>query len=98
MLRLLGLAAAVATLPLLAFSGPSALAANVHCGETITQDTTLDSDLDCSGPARVVVVEGDLVCQGSGCEGLDVVGPATLDLGGHTITGPGRGNCFLCLS
>jgi hypothetical protein len=48
-----------------------ALAATVHCGDVITQDTTLTSDLGgCSGAAA-----------------LGVDGDVTLDLNGHTISG-----------
>jgi parallel beta-helix repeat protein len=46
-----------------------ALATHVSCGDTITQDTTLDNDLiDCSGAGIVI--------------GADNI---TLDLGGHTV-------------
>ena len=53
---------------------PTAASANhVACGDTITQDTTLDSDLvNC--PARGLVI---------GADGVD------LDLAGHTISGTG---------
>jgi nitrous oxidase accessory protein NosD len=52
-----------------------ALAAHVACGDTITQDTTLDSDLlDC--PGNGVHLDGDGI---------------TLDLGGHVIDGTRRG-------
>jgi parallel beta-helix repeat protein len=54
---------------------PSALAAEVHCGETITQDTTLDSNLvDCPGDGIVIGADG-----------------VTLDLNGHTLDGRGGG-------
>ena len=46
----------------------------LSCGETIRQNTTLKSDLNCSGHG--VVIDG---------EGI------VLDLGSHTIRGPGRG-------
>jgi hypothetical protein len=50
-----------------------AVATHVSCGDTITTDTTLDSDLaNCPGPGLVI--------------GADNV---TLDLGGHTIDGDG---------
>jgi large repetitive protein len=67
--KLLGLLAAIATASvLLVLAGGEALAA-VQCGDVITQDTTLDSDLiDCSGAALTI--------------GADDI---TLDLGGHTI-------------
>ena len=45
----------VATFALfLALSPGSALAGHVQCGDTITQDTTLDSDLDCVGTGIAV--------------------------------------------
>ena len=51
----------------------SASAAHVQCGDVITQDTTLDSDLiDCPGHGVVI-----------GASGI------TLDLAGHTIDGTG---------
>jgi hypothetical protein len=52
-----------------------ALASHVNCGDTITQDTTLDSDLlNCPGDGVVI-----------GADGI------TLDLAGHAITGAGEG-------
>jgi parallel beta-helix repeat protein len=57
----------------IALSAGQALATHVHCGETITQDTTLDSDLiDCPGDGIVI--------------GADDI---TLDLNGHVIDGAG---------
>jgi parallel beta-helix repeat protein len=54
-------------------SGSQAFAAHVWCGDVITQDTTLDSDLvDCPGDGIVI--------------GADDV---TLDLDGHTVDGDG---------
>jgi hypothetical protein len=54
------------------WSAGQASAAHVACGDTITRDTTLDSDLvDC--PKVGIVIGADNV---------------TLDLGGHTIDGP----------
>jgi parallel beta-helix repeat protein len=54
--------------------GSQALAAPVNCGDTITADTTLDSDLlDC--PNNGVVIGADDI---------------TLDLNGHTIGGNGE--------
>ena len=54
-------------------AAPTARASHVSCGQTITTDTTLDSDLaDCSGHGVVI-----------GAHGL------TLDLAGHTIDGNG---------
>ena len=50
MRRLLGLVAAAAvSMALLALTAGQALASHVQCGDVITQDTTLDSDLTCSG-------------------------------------------------
>src|SRR5687768_8814936 len=55
---------------------PAAAANHVACGDAITSDTTLDSDLvDC--PAN------GLTIQGSG---------VTLDFAGHSIDGTGTGN------
>jgi parallel beta-helix repeat protein len=52
-----------------------ALASHVRCGDAITQDTKLDSDLvNCAGDG-IVIGASDI----------------TLDLGGHTIDGTGRG-------
>jgi parallel beta-helix repeat protein len=48
-----------------------ALATHVECGDTITEDTTLDSDLTNCHPYGVVIGADDI----------------TLDLGGHTIDG-----------
>jgi parallel beta-helix repeat protein len=73
------LAAALAAL--LVLSADQALASHVDCGEIITEDTTLDSDLvDCPGDGIRI-----------GADNL------TLDLNGHTIDGdggsPGAGGC-----
>lgn len=46
--------------------------ANVACGHAITQDTTLTHELHCPGGSGLHVVASDV----------------TLDLGGHSITGP----------
>ena len=52
-----------------------ALARHVQCGERITENVRLDSDLrDCDGVGLVVGADG-----------------VTVDLGGHTIDGTGRG-------
>ena len=60
-------------LALLVLLPGSAAATHVQCGDVITQDTTLDTDLiDCPGDG-VVIGAGDV----------------TLDLGGHTIDGTG---------
>ena len=45
------------------------------CGDTLTADTTLDSDLDCSGPGGTALIIG--------ANGM------TLDCRGHTLTGDG---------
>ena len=70
MRRLLGLALATVTaMALLALTAGQALASHVHCGDVITQDTTLDSDLICppgavepgtnrSGPALKIEADG----------------------------------------
>ena len=64
-----------------ALPAPPALATHVGCGDTVTRDTTLDSDLlDC--PGNAVRVDGDGV---------------TLDLGGHVIDGTGRGLGILAI-
>jgi large repetitive protein len=58
---------------LFAFQGGQAFAAHVTCGDVITQDTTLDSDLvDCPSDGIVIGADG-----------------VTLDLGGHLIDGDG---------
>jgi len=57
------------------WSVPAAKAAHVSCNETISTDTTLDSDLTkCTGPGIRI--------------GADNI---TLDLNGHTISGRGKG-------
>jgi len=62
---------ALALASFVAFSTEQASASHVHCGDTITTDTTLDSDL--------------LYCPNNGIViGADNV---TLDLNGHTISG-----------
>src|SRR5215217_4952654 len=61
----------------LALTAGQASASHVSCGDTITADTTLDSDLvDCPGNGIVI--------------GADDV---TLDLNGHTIDGDGVLGC-----
>ena len=63
----------VFTAAMLFVSGGQALANHVECGDVITQDTKLDSDL--------------IDCPGDGLEiGADNV---TLDLNGHTVDGDG---------
>src|SRR5438552_1541473 len=64
----------VAIVVLLGVNGEQALASHVSCGATITQDTTLDSDLtDCSGYYGIIIAADDV----------------TLNLNGHTIDGVG---------
>jgi large repetitive protein len=71
MRRLLRLAlpGVIAAAMVLALNCGQALASNVHCGDVITQDTTLDSDLVCSSAPALAI-------------GADNV---TLNLGGHAI-------------
>jgi parallel beta-helix repeat protein len=58
---------------LLAACAPAALATHIGCGVTVTQDTTLDSDLvDCPGNGVLIAGTG-----------------VTLDLAGHLIDGTG---------
>ena len=67
------LVAVVAAAGAMALGGGRALASHVSCGDTITADTTLDSDLlDC--PNNGIVIGADDV---------------TLDLNGHTVAGDG---------
>jgi parallel beta-helix repeat protein len=59
----------------IAVNAPQALATHVKCGDVITQDTTLDSDLlDC--PSDGIVIGAANI---------------TLDLNGHTVDGDGVG-------
>jgi len=66
------LASLVSALALcLALLPASAAASHIQCGDAITQDTTLDSDLvDCPGDGVIIAASG-----------------VTLDLAGHTIDG-----------
>lgn len=50
--------------------------APVGCGAVLTANTTLESDLDCSGSAAALVIGADKV---------------TVNLNGHTLTGDGTG-------
>jgi len=59
-----------------------ASAHHVACGDMITQDTKLDSDLICAGD------EGNTGLAGPDALEIGAAG-VTLDLGGHTISGPG---------
>jgi parallel beta-helix repeat protein len=62
---------AVALVAVLGLSAGQASANHVQCGDTITQDTTLDSDLiGCPGDGIVIGADG-----------------VTLDLNGHTVSG-----------
>jgi large repetitive protein len=64
---------ALAAAGLIAFGGSQASASHVECGDEITTDTTLDSDLlDCQNNGIVI-----------GADGI------TLDLNGHSINGDG---------
>src|SRR3954452_8563988 len=76
----LPLAAAAATV-LLALTAGQALAQNVQCGDVITQDTTLDSDVTCPTVDQVAI---SIRANAS----LDSV---RLDLNGHTVVGMIRG-------
>jgi hypothetical protein len=67
------LALAVAAMTLLALGAGAATAAPAHCGDVITQDTTLDSDLVDCFPVGLAI----------GADGI------TVDLDGHTIDGIG---------
>jgi parallel beta-helix repeat protein len=70
------LAAVLAAIGVSLAWAPAALATHVSCGDTITTDTALDSDLiDCPGDGVVI--------------GADNI---TLDLKGHTIDGSGNGD------
>jgi parallel beta-helix repeat protein len=69
-------AVALLALVLTLMSVADARATHVSCGDTLIQDTRLDSDLiDCPPESTLVL----------GANGI------TLDLGGHTIDGTGRG-------
>jgi parallel beta-helix repeat protein len=73
MRKLLGLGLVAALAAVFALSAAPALGNHIQCGDVITQDTTLDSDLvDCPG-AGVVIGSDDV----------------TLNLGGHKIDGRG---------
>ena len=74
------LLAALAVVTLLALKGAPALANHVQCGDVITQDTKLDSDLiDCPDDGIVI-----------GADGI------TLDLAGHVIDGDRSQNIEPC--
>lgn len=68
-----GFLTALAVALLLALGGSQAFASHVQCGDVITLDTTLDSDVvDCPGDGIVIGADG-----------------VTLDLDGHTVDGDG---------
>ena len=71
-----GLLVVIASLTLgLASDAYASKPVHAACGQTITADTTLNSDLtNCTGPGITI--------------GADDI---TLDLNGHTITGKGKG-------
>lgn len=72
------LAAVLAAIGISMAWAPAALATHVSCGDTITTDTALDSDLtNCPGNGVVI-----------GADGI------TLDLRGHTIDGPDGNDPF----
>ena len=59
---------------LLLVPAPPAMATDVQCGDVVTQDTTLDSDVVCEGESygvTAITIAADNV---------------TLDLGGHAVT------------
>ena len=56
-----------------------ALAVHVQCGDVLTADTRLDSDLDCPNPDDVTAI-------------TIAASDVTLDLGGYTVSGPGLYN------
>src|SRR5262245_46616715 len=72
MKRLLGLIAALAATTAVALNAGPALATTVHCGDVITQDTTLDADLLCQPAGLAVQLSGHNVI---------------LDMAGHHVEG-----------
>ena len=75
MRRLLGLGLLAALGAVFALGAAPALGSHIQCGDVITQDTTLDSDLiDCPGNG-IVIGSPDI----------------TVDLNGHTIDGDDSG-------
>lgn len=66
--------AALAIVGVTAVASPATAAGHIECGDTILEDTVLISDLVCDGTTDALIVGADNV---------------VLDLGGHTITGPG---------
>jgi hypothetical protein len=62
-----------------ALAVPSVAAANPACGATVKHNVTLTGDMDCSA---------------SGTNGINVGKSAiTINLNGHTLTGPGGDTC-----
>ena len=84
-----------ATAVLALIVGPSAFGSHVSCGQTLTQDTTLDADLNCSGDGLQIGGNGvDLDLNGytirggrsgSGIRGFQGFGPSDLTVHGGTI-------------
>jgi parallel beta-helix repeat protein len=73
-----GIASAFA-LAVLAFAAADAPAAHIGCGDRVTRDVRLDSDLvNCPGNGLMVAADG-----------------VTIDLGGHVVDGTGRGTGVL---
>src|SRR4051812_5914152 len=71
------LAVVASVVALLVWMAAPAYGTHVSCGQTITTDTTLDSDLDCRDSRFAITF---------GANGVD------LDLGGHTVRGDGGQN------
>ena len=85
--------AAVLTIAASLLLAPSALAAHVGCGDVVTQDTTLDSDLLCAGDGLTVAASdvtldlGGHVIRGTGSAGsrgvrIHTMHPEPLELQG----------------
>jgi hypothetical protein len=75
-------ALAVGAVSAIVLAGSGAAGAGVQaiaCGDTITTDTTLTNDLECSGAMTPA---------------LTLANGVTLDLGGHTLSGAGPGDGF----
>ena len=78
MRKLLALAIVLAVaLTLASVLGETVQAGHVACGDTLTADTTLDSDLNCTTTPGLII----------GADGI------TLDLNGFTVTGSACGGC-----
>ena len=73
------MAALALVVGLMALGGNQAQATHVSCGDTLTADTTLDSDLTCATAPGLTI----------GTNGI------TLDCDGFTVTGPGSGDGIL---